>query len=234
MSYLPKLKDNEVVKISEKNEIKRFTFSSLSNQVFQFFNLEKGFLNTIKLLIQNPGKHIQAYLSIHRDRLVNPFKFYFVSASLFIFVFLKFNTQETSLNRPEAEEFAKIFYNYLSFWIVLFAVFISFFSYWFFRKKSGYNLVENLILNLFVMGQVLVLGLIFFPLALHFKPYGELFVNLVSLAYFLYAYISFFKQSYFVIILKTIASIILGVLLMAITTVSIGVTYGLFLAYLEA
>lgn len=135
MSYLPKLKDNEVVKISDKKEIKRFTFSSLSNQVFQFFNLEKGFLNTIKLLIQNPGKHIQAYLGIHRDRLVNPFKFYFVSAALYIFIFLKFYSQETSLNRPEAEEFAKIFYQYLNFWIVLFAVFISFFPIGFLEKN---------------------------------------------------------------------------------------------------
>lgn len=233
MADLQKLNNDDEIKVTEEQTIKRFTFSSLSKQVFQFFNLEKGFLHTLKLLILNPGKNIRAYLSIYRNQLVNPFKFYFVSASLYVFVFLKFIQPHVNVDDIPADqeaEFAKIFFEYLNFWIVLFVFFISLFSYLFFKKKSAYNLVENLIMNFYIMGVILLFYVLLSPLVIGFQPYGDLISNTFMLVYFIYAYFSFFKEKLLRMFFKTFFSILLGVTSMLLIIVIIGVVYGIFSA----
>ncbi len=83
MSELPKLKNNEIVYSTEKKQIKRISSGLLIRQVIAFFSFEKGYLHSLFLLFKNPGEHIRAYLSIKRDRLINPFKFYFIGAAIY-------------------------------------------------------------------------------------------------------------------------------------------------------
>ena len=232
MEDLPKLKDGEVVYSTDKKEIKRLTFSLLINQAFSFFNFEKGYLNSIYLLIKNPGKHIRAYLSIQRERLINPFKFYFISGSIYAFVFLKlFNTNKDKMESEDisASEFKSIFLDFIHIWFLVFVVFITLYSYLFFKKSSGYNLVENLIFNLYVMAVILIVSSILSPLELIFE-YQEIILNLIPLLYFIYAYISFFKGNYFKTTFLLFLSLILGVITLAVTIVFVGIIYGFFQA----
>lgn len=228
MADLPKLKDGEVVYSKTTKEIKRLTFSLLIKQIFEFFNFEKGYLNSIYLLIINPGRHISAYLSIKRERLINPFKFYFIGASIYAFVFLKMY----SINRDTIEyasvgdsEFKTIFIDNLHIWFLILVVFITLYSFLFFKKKSGYNLVENLIFNLYVMGVILLASAILFPLEFIFEYY-QIILNAILLFYFLYAYVSFFKGNYFKTIALSFVCIILGVITLAFSIILVGVVYG--------
>ena len=233
MADLPKLKDGEVVYSTDKKEIKRLTFSLLINQAFSFFNFEKGYLNSIYLLIKNPGKHIRAYLSIYRERLINPFKFFFISASIYAFVSLQlFNTNKDKIDSADisASEFKSIFLDYIHIWFIVFVVFITLYSYLFFKKGSGYNLVENLIFNLYIMGVILIVSSILSPLELIFE-YQEIILNVISLLYFIYAYISLFKGNYFKTSLLFFLSLILGIISLAVTIIFVGVIYGFFQAF---
>lgn len=236
MKDLPKLENDDKITIKEEKEVERYTFSLLGRQVFQFFNLEKGFLHTVKLLVINPGKHIKAYLSIDRDRLINPFKFYLVTGAVFFLLLFHsedFTQLRSSIDQESERETFQAVVQYFHFYILLFVFFIAIYSYLFFRKETGYNLVENLILNLYVMSIIFVVSIITFPLEGKFQIYGDIIIILIPFFYFIYVYISFFSGTYTKTIGKTLLSIFFGILTSIITfLIVIFVAVGIFVRFI--
>lgn len=241
MSELPKLKDDEVLHSTTKKEIKRISLNLLMRQLFAFFNFEKGYLHSILLLLKNPGKHIRAFLSTERNRMVNPFKFYFIGASLYAFVFLKlYNINKTEIE-SEFEgnaEFKNIFIDYIQLWFLLVVFFIAYYSYIFFKKSSGYNWAENLVFNLYVMGVTLFVNSLLLPFNLVLED------NLLSdvlrviflflfLVYFAYTYVSFFKDNFLKTIVLSITAAVAGGITLLITIILVGFIYGLIQSYLS-
>lgn len=229
MADLPKLKDGDVINSTQEKEIKRLTFNLLMHQIFTFFNFEKGYLNSIYLLVKSPGEHIRSYLSIERERLINPFKFYFLGASIYAFVFLKLYT---IINKEKIEpasvndsEFKIIFIDNLHVWFLILVVFITIYSYLFFKNKSGYNLVENLIFNMYIMGLILLVSAILSPLEF-ISEYYQIIVNMILIFYFSFAYVSFFGGNYVKTIFLSLTCFILGLITLAITIVFVGFIYG--------
>ncbi len=240
MDKFPKLKDGEVVSFTSKKEIKRISLHLLMRQIFAFFNFEKGFLNSLWLVVKNPGQHIRAYLSTERDRLINPFKFYFIGASLYAFVFLKLDTvNKTGIDGDFEgnDEFKSIFIDYIQLWFLLVVFFIAYYSYIFFNKSSGYNWAENLVFNLYVMGVTLFVNSLLLPLDLVLED------NLLSdvlrviflflfLVYFAYTYVSFFKGNYLKTTALSITAAIVGGITLLMTIILVGFIYGLIQSYL--
>lgn len=235
MSELPKLKDDEVIHSTTKKEIKRISLNLLMHQVFAFFNFEKGYLNSLLLVFKNPGQHIRAYLSTERNRLVNPFKFYFIGASLYAFVFLRLHEVEGEFEGNA--EFKHIFIDYIQLWFLLVVFFIAYYSYIFFNKSSGYNWAENLVFNLYVMGVTLFVNSLLLPLDLVLED------NLLSdvlrviflflfLVYFAYTYVSFFKGNSLKTIALSITAAIVGGITLLMTIILVGFIYGLIQSYL--
>lgn len=228
MKDLPKLNDDDKITIIEEKEIERFNFSTLRRQFSQFFYLEKGFLQTAKLLILRPGNHIKAYLSIHRDRLVNPIKFYLVTASIYFFLLLFFSGDVTQIrNSIDSESELNNFETVIQYFYVLFFLcvfFVAVYSYLFFKKESGYNLIENLILNLYVASIIFVIAILAFPLNNKFQPYNDAIISLTYFTYFIYAYISFFGGNYTKTITKALLCILFGIVTLMLTLIiTIGV-----------
>lgn len=214
MKDLPETENGDKITVNEENEVERFNFSLLGKQALQFFNLEKGFLHTLKLLVINPGKHIRAYLNHDRNRLVNPFKFYLVVGSIYVFLFRYLFPEEHLENRVDSEVEQEVFLfivHYYHFFLLLAVFFIAIFSYLLFRKESGYNFIENLSLNLYVTGILFVIAIITSPLEGNIQPYGTIIISILSFSYFIYAYISFFRGNYTKTIAKTVLSILFGV-----------------------
>jgi len=214
MSDLPEPESGDKNTDNEEDDVERFTFSHLGKQALQFFNLEKGFLHTLKLLVINPGKHIRDYLITDRNRLVNPFKFYLVVGSIYVFLYRYIIPEEHLENRVDSEVEQEIFLfivHYYHFFLLLVVFFIAFFSYLLFRKESGYNFIENLTFNLYVTGILFVIAIITSPLEGNFEPYSAIIISIFYLSYFIYAYISFFRGNYSKTIVKTVLSILFGV-----------------------
>ena len=125
MNDLPEPENGDKITVNEENEIERFTFSHLSKQALQFFNLERGFFHTLKLLVINPGKHIRAYLSFDRDRLINPFKFYLVTGSIFVFLYRYIFSEEHLESRVDSELEQEVFlliFQYYHFFFVVYSI----------------------------------------------------------------------------------------------------------------
>ncbi|MDG5767750.1 DUF3667 domain-containing protein [Balneolales bacterium ANBcel1] len=214
MKDLPETENGDKIPVNEENEVERFTFSLLGKQALQFFNLEKGFLHTLKLLIINPGKHIRAYLSHDRNRLINPFKFYLFTGTIFVFIYRYLLSEEHFENRVDSELEQEVFLfiiHYYHFFLLFAVFFIAFFSYLLFKKESGYNLIEILIFNLYITGIFFAISIITSPLGDNFQPYSDIIISLISFSYFIFAYISFFRGDYLETTVKTVLAIILGI-----------------------
>ncbi|MFN2429667.1 MAG: DUF3667 domain-containing protein [Cryomorphaceae bacterium] len=227
MEDLPKLKDDDKVTVNKSKVIERFTFSSLSKQVMQFFYLEKGFLKTIKLLVVNPGKHIKAYLSTDRDRLVNPFKFYLVIGTIYAILFRPEDVHEQATDLELERVMFEAVATYYHFAILVIVFFIAIYAHWFFRKESGYNRVEMLILHLYIMSILFLISIITYPLIGFYKPYGSIFMNFILGSFFLYAYISFFKGKYPRTIVKTLLIIVCGLVTIRLIVFGSGLFIGI-------
>jgi len=213
MKDLPEPDNDDKITVDEDYKVERFTFSLLGKQALQFFNLEKGFLHTLKLLVIHPGKHIRAYLSHDRDRLINPFKFYLVTGSLFVFLFRYVLSEEHLENRVDSEleqEVILLIFQYYHFFLLFVVFFIAFYSYLLFKKESGYNMIETLILNLYITGVLFVLAIISSPLEGNSQSLGSIVLTLIYFFYFLYVYKSFFGGKYTKTIIKTVLSILFG------------------------
>lgn len=233
MKDLSETEKGKKITVIQESKAKRFTFSLLGKQALQFFNLEKGFLHTLKLLIINPGKHIRAYLSHDRNRLINPFKFYLFTGTVFVLIYRYILSEEHIENRVDSELEQEVFLfiiHYYHFFLLLAVFFIAFYSYLLFRKESGYNLIENLIFNLYITGIFFVISVITSPLGDNFQPYSDIITSLVSLFYFIYAYISFFRCKYSKTIVKAILTIFFGMC----TIIFIIILSGFIVGFLQA
>lgn len=236
MDKFPKLQDGEVVSFTSKKEINRISLHLLMRQIFAFFNFEKGFLNSLWLVVKNPGQHIRAYLSTERDRLINPFKFYFIGASLYAFVFLRLHEIEGEFEGNA--EFKHIFIDYIQLWFLLVVFFIAYYSYIFFNKSSGYNWAENLVFNLYVMGVTLFVNSLLLPLDLVLEDNSlsdvlRVIFLFLFLVYFAYTYVSFFRGNYLKTIALSIASLILGGVSLILAIIFLGFSYGLVQSYVS-
>ncbi len=224
--------ENEENKIKEQEkEVNRITFSQFGNQILQYFNFEKGILKTIRLLVLNPGEHIHAYLDHDRKRLMNPFKFYVITGTIYVFLFKYALPQEAfeevQANSELEQQFLEAFVDYYHFFILVVMLFIAVFSYLLFKRSSGKNMLENIIFNLYVAGLLFIISILASPLELFFQPYGSILLSLVSLFYFLYAYVSFFRGSRIITILKSALSMILGVVSLMLIIIFIGIIVGI-------
>ena len=214
MNDLPEPENGNKITVNEGNEVERLTLSHLSKQALQYFILEKGLLRTLKLLVVNPGKHIRYYLSTDRNQLVNPFKFYLVVGSIYVFLFRYLFPEDHLENRVDSEVEQEVFLliaHYYHFFLLFAVFFIAIFSYLLFRKQSGYNFIENLAFNLYITGMLFVIAITMSPLEGNFQPYGTIIISIFSFSYFTYAYISFFRGSYIKTTTKTLLAILFGV-----------------------
>jgi len=227
---LQQSKNEENKTTRQEKEVNRITFSQFGNQVLQYFNFEKGILKTIRLLVLNPGEHIHAYLEHDRKRLMNPFKFYLITGTIYVFIFKYALPQEAfedaRVNSELEQQFLEAFVDYYHFFILVVILFIAVFSYLLFKRSSGKNLLENIIFNLYVAGVLFTFSIIGSPLELFLQPYGSILLSLVSLLYFLYAYVRFFKGNRIITLLKSVLSMILGVISLMLTVIFIGVMVG--------
>ncbi|GEM_PF-3869572 len=231
MKKLPKLKDDDVISVTSKKELRRISVHLLLNQILSFFNFEKGYSKSLLLLLKHPGNHIKSYLSVERNQLTNPFKFYFIGATLFGFSYLQLYSikqVEIENNFEGDNEFKTIFLDNIHLWFFLVVFFIAFFSYFLFKKQSGYNWAENLVFNLYVTGLILLMNSVLIPLDLVFKNNTTIkaLTNLPALFYFVYAYLSFFKGNKFKTILFSLTSIVLGITSLIFTIILVGMVYG--------
>ncbi|MFY0672093.1 MAG: DUF3667 domain-containing protein [Bacteroidia bacterium] len=199
-------------------KIKQITLKSLFYDTINvIFNLEKGFLFTIKMLFINPGSVLNGYLkTTDRYRYYNPFRYAFILATASVFFFVYFDLYEKAItigalnleaDNKEGVEFIEKYANFISLLII---PFLSLGSFLFFKS---HNYAEHLVANFFVFGQTTLIGFVFLPLYLALPKLILQQQSISSLTLIIYGvlfYKSAFKQSWLKTIFKFLAAMIIG------------------------
>lgn len=182
-----------------------------------FFDLESGWLRTVRELTLEPGAMIRRYVEGHRKVYANPFA-YLVFGTAATFVVQRLtgfqdrmlaNARTNALDNPLQMELvnsftALVFQNtlYISFGILVpMALLVRFFF-----RKSGYNLAESFVFALYTAGHLALLGVVLIPLYMLLPPSAVIQAILglsIAIIYMVFAARGFLSGGLPVIALKT-------------------------------
>jgi hypothetical protein len=234
---------------SQKLETHRLSVAHLAHEIFHAItHTDKGIIFLIKELFFNPGKVALEYNAGKRKKYFNPFSFLLIMMALQIFLSKKtdiftayvdasqeiFDSMYTAnkMPRPEKDQglqnakvqTSRILENSR---LITF-LFIPFFALltWLLFIRSGNNYAENLVLNVFLVGQTNVYFILFSVVPFVIYPPVVFWVMLlypvIFFIYSLVAYKQFFKQRWLWTFLKGSALLILYfVSVQVITTIII-------------
>lgn len=208
--------------------------------VHGIFHLDKGFFFSIKELFTRPGHSIREYIEGKRAKHFNYVTFLIMIIALGHFIGniseikLIDITHYFSSDKNRVSEFAKISKEYPKLFTILKIPFLAFFTFLFF-KKAKLNFTEHLVINIYkVCGELLI--------AITITIIAILFKSVIPLKYFLSAtfvltfgfsvwyyfqYFSTFGYSKFSLLIRSvITTIILFLIVAAVTTFVIGMKQG--------
>lgn len=183
------------------------------------FNLEKGFLFTIKEMFLRPGTALENYLEGSKRYLYyNPFRFSFITVTLSILLYITLGLFETSIDllalddeqNAQAKESIIFMQKYGNFVSLTLVPFVGLGTWLFFRKR---NFAEHLVANFFSFGLVSFIGILFVPLyyfSTSVLRYQQVISLVVLFFYTTYFFKDYFKQNLILTFLKVIGSFVVG------------------------
>lgn len=188
-----------------------------------FFNVERGFLFTLKELLLRRGIVIREFIEGKRKKYYGPFKFALLLSTIgYLFsAFLdRFQENEISASK-EIKSLDLLVEQNPAIAGLFFIPFFSLVSRFVFRKQ-GFNYSEHLVLNAYYIGILSFLGL-FFDLGKYF--WGSTFPTFLIFLFLIipgvWLYMSFFKGNRIKLGFASLLSLFLGILFFGITMVSI-------------
>ena len=158
----------------QKSHVSRLNMLYLRDEIANnILRLNRGFLFSIKALTINPGHTIRGFIEGKRVNHIRPVSFLLISATLYVIAnhLLGQSTfiddfasgwRDGGFNDPDSAEF-KFFswvINYQVYVVLIAMLFFSLASYLAFLR-SGYNLIEHLVLNFFITGYQFLIYAIF-------------------------------------------------------------------------
>lgn len=206
--------------------LKRIDGHYIFEEIRNVLNLEKGILLTIKELAINPGKSINDFLNVNRNRLVKPIVFLIISSLTYTILNSFFHFEDSYVNYSGNNESATqaiirwILENY-DYSNIIMAFFIGIWLYVFFRKYQ-YNYFEILIVLCFVMG----MGMLIYSVFVIFQGITNIetmmFTLIVGFLYTTYAIGQFFDKRKLKSYFKAFIAYILGMISFYFVAVLIG------------
>jgi hypothetical protein len=216
---------------AQKANTHRFTISHFAHEVFHAFtHTDKGILFLIKRMFRWPGIVAREYIGGKRKKYFNPITFLLITMAIQLYVVKKTdfynifieesknlveNISKASADQSSTKESvqalekvkgqtSKTMENQKLITFIFLPV-LAFLT-WLFFKKSGFNYTENLIMGVFLQGQLNILFLLFCigPFLLY-RPIVVLilYIYMVILwAYAMLTYRQFFRQGKWVTVLK--------------------------------
>lgn len=224
---------------------KRLTIGiALSNFISTFFNLERGFIYTIKMMFVNPSQVIRDYISGSTVKYTNPFRFILVLATISTLISVSsgfyeettlevnkwmggmsdMDASELESQKAYQEKVMVIMKKYLSFVLIMLIPFFSLASYWIIRKKLNYT--EHFILNTYTLGQATLIGI---PITFLFLLFPSLISSvtllpsIIMVLYFAYVFRSMFNTNYILGVLISIVCFIIAYILMMLLIMLISI-----------
>lgn len=226
--------DNYCSKCGQSTKISRITFKSVLSQITEsIFQINHGFLFTMKTLFLKPGESIKDYLHGKRVRFFKPMAYVLTLSTIYLLAtkilggntwmddlitgFTDGLTEHESEHSESVPGFLIWMANNFAYASLILLPFFSLSSFLAF-KKFTYNYTEHLIMNAFLSGQksiILLIGAI----AYHYLriDYLETLPLGIGLCYTFFAYWKVFSDgNRFMIVLRTILTYLLYAVMFAI------------------
>lgn len=210
----------------QKAATHRFTMHEWLHEIpHSILHVDSGFFLTMKTLFLRPGDAVRDFLQGKRKLLFSPFLYVLVLCGIFVVVNYFFgkepkNTEITNFTEAvisitdNAGQYYKLF-------VIVFIIPLAIASY-FAYFKSGYNFAEHLVLNSFLMGQLVIADVILVLISATSsdETYSSIFKSLdpiLKYPYWFWVYWQFFKpKKWYLGILQFIFFLILTIIAMNI------------------
>lgn len=178
------------------------------NFLHGILHVDQGFFYTMKELTLRPGKTIRNYFAGKRVSYFNPFGYFFLIATAYVFIshfagqplFLdvKVEVNEANEQAKQVESLFQtiryVFDNHYSLIMLSIMPFTAFISFLFFRAAK-YNYGEHLMLNCYILGHQILASIICIPIG-YFWGIDEMFQwgSLLQFIIFIYMLASVFNS----------------------------------------
>lgn len=201
----------------QRTSVSVINFSTIKDE-FQdnIFQINRGFLFTIKELTVRPGHAIRDFINGKRKPFYKPLSFLLVTTTIYIFTayildiesFLAnfLNSMLEGWNSAGSENevalqsdegiigWLKTNQTYLVFCLVPIYALSSFIIF----IKNKYNYYEHLVLQIYITGQQFLIASVLTCILLFYKDLAGEVVAIVSICYSLFVYYQFFKEKKFI------------------------------------
>ncbi len=208
----------------QKSATHRFTLHEWLHEIpHSIFHIDSGFFATLKILCVRPGEAIREYLQGKRKLLFSPFLYVLILCGVFVVV-SHFFAQPAKIPKTIElatlqETFAYIEEHYYKIIVVAMILPLTFGTYLAYRK-SGYNFAEHLVLNAYLIGQLVIADIILslissMKLDENTAPIYALIEFALKFPYWFWVYWQFFKPRkwYWGILQFILSQIISGIVL---------------------
>lgn len=197
-------------------------------------HIDKGILYSVRQLFTRPGHAIREYIQGKRVNHFKPVALLFMLAAIYALLNHWFpvpdNETKTEIqtvkvydNGYKKGEFEELADKKYPFWFFIFQTsFIALGTYIIFKKK-GYNYFEHFILNVFVASQVLIIGIISYPL--EFFPQYKTIDIIPAIFLGIWTFSQFFEATNFKGYFKSLCAIIIGMFLTVVFGALIAITF---------
>ncbi len=208
----------------QKAATHRFTMHEWLHEIpHSLFHIDNGFFHTFKALIVRPGNAVREYLEGKRKLLFSPFLYVLVLCGVYVVIshFFENPAEATKplelANMKEAiKSVEENYYKIIVVAMILPMTIASFLAYY----KSGFNFAENLVLNAYLVGQLVIADLILILIAAtsfneSYPMVFKFFEPLLKYPYWFWFYWQFFKPKkwYWGILQFVISQIIVSITL---------------------
>jgi Protein of unknown function (DUF3667) len=201
----------------QKAATHRFSLHEWLHEItHSILHVDSGFFLTLKTLTVRPGDAVREYLAGKRKLLFSPFLYLLVWCGIFVIVSHFFNETSDKHNDfntlTEASAFIEEhYYKFIVVAMVLPLALGSYLAYF----RSGFNFAENLVLNCYLMGQLVIADIVLEIISFtafddnYFKQF-KIIEFLLKYPFWFWTYWQFFKpKNRYLGILQFFLSIIL-------------------------
>lgn len=205
----------------QKANTRRYGASLISKDIAKekLYAKSKHFRTLYRLFI-SPGKFARDYLNGKRNPFTAPFTFYLFILGIYVILFHNFSDIILPFdeNDQKYNELIVIVNQNLNYFSFLMPVTYAFSYFIFYRRKTGINFPESLVVSLYFLGTTLVIGIVFM-LLMYFDSFFWSLRTFVIAAYIFYAYYQFAGIKGFRGIFLTIVSTSMGFILAVLVIV---------------
>lgn len=188
----------------QKSSTHRFTMHEWLHEIpHSILHVDSGFFLTIKTLFLRHGNAVREYLAGKRKLLFSPFLYVLVWCGVYVVISHYLENPAETTKQIELKDlnqaFEYISEHYYKIIIILMIIPMTISTY-FAYLKSGFNFAENLVLNAYLTGQLVIADIILLLIsATSFNSEHKLFLALVEFLikypYWFVMYWKFFKPT---------------------------------------